>query len=193
MDLPFSSSIGHKEVTQGNNGSTSHYNHGTWDNTYAIDLALPLDTDLKAPTDGYITAVYGKNGTGCLGGGQVIVFKDKVTGKNITFLHLSRIDKDASSTTLITKGTIIGRTGKSYTRSCLNTADVHLHFHLWNGYRDPDAHTETFSIDFQLRVQELQSNGTYVEKCLYGSALNDSLIGRGRSSGRGLYWKSMLP
>lgn len=91
MDLPFAG--GSYVVSQGNHGDTSHYDHGIWDNTYAIDIDLPMSTPLLAPVDGTVTAAYGVNGSGCLGGGKVVVVKDKATGNSVALLHLSEIKK----------------------------------------------------------------------------------------------------
>lgn len=177
MDLPFS---GTYKVSQGNNASTSHYNHGSWDNTYAIDFAIPSGTAIKAPINGMIYNTYGSSGSGCLGGGKVVVLKDNISGNYIAFLHLSKISKTSGS---VSKGEIIGYSGgSSGSNGVCNSYGFapHLHIHLWNGIGSPDSHTKAFPSTFQLRVQDGSS-----QQCLYGSSLNDYNIVNH-------YWKSLL-
>lgn len=181
MDLPFSGAYSYK-VSQGNNGATSHYDHTSegWDNTYAVDIALPSGTPIKAPVNGTIYNTYGSTGSGCLGGGKVIVLTDTASGNKITFLHLSSISKTSGT---VTKGDVIGYSGGSKGASGVcnpNGYAPHLHIHLWNGYKSPDSHTKAFPSNFKLRIKE-----NSVEKCLYGSDLNDSNI-------YGHYWSSFL-
>lgn len=47
------------QISQGNRANkyylgTSHYRHETWENTYAIDVCLPVGTDVLAPADGVV-------------------------------------------------------------------------------------------------------------------------------------------
>ena len=45
------------KIAQGNHSSFSHKDYGTWDNTYALDIALPVGSDILAPVDGVIAWV----------------------------------------------------------------------------------------------------------------------------------------
>lgn len=172
MDLPFAG--GPYIVSQGNHGDTSHYDHGIWDNTYAIDIDLPMGTPLLAPVDGTVTAAYGVNGSGCLGGGRVVVIKDDAIGTSIVLLHLSQIIKISGA---VKRGDLLGYSGSSSgSRGVCNEKgfDAHLHIHLWNEDRSPDSHTKPWGKNFQLRVKE-----KHVERCLHGGKLHEKkIVGR---------------
>ena len=124
IDLPFK---GTYKVSQGNFGSYSHYyhydDHGKikWDNTYAIDFATPKGTPIYAPADGKIVCIYDEKHKGCIGGGRVVVLKDK-KGNYITFLHLQKIIKDVGN--YVKRGELIaysgGSSGKASTGACYN-------------------------------------------------------------------------
>ena len=169
LDLPYN---GIYKVTQGNHGTTSHYNHGKWDNTYGIDFAMPLNTIIKSPVDGDIYKVYDEDHNGgCLGGGRVIVIKD-IKGNYLTFLHLRSFIKTKGH---VYKGESIAYSGGSkggYKGKCINHGfGYHLHYHLWSGYKSPDSHTIPFTVETKLRVK---INGQI--KYLYGSSLDDNKI-----------------
>jgi lysozyme len=179
LDLPYK---GTYKVTQGNNGSTSHYNHDSWDNTYAIDFAMPLNTKILAPASGEVVCLYDekhkggevcgyKSNYGCIGGGRVMVVKDK-KGNYLTFLHLQSFNKEVGD--LVDKGDILAYSGgsKGVSGTCYNNGyGYHLHFHLWSGYKTPDSHTIPFTSNTKLRVKV---DGQI--KFLYGNSLNNNKI-----------------
>jgi murein DD-endopeptidase MepM/ murein hydrolase activator NlpD len=170
IDLPFK---GTYKVTQGNFGNTSHYDHGIWDNTYAIDFGMPKGTPIYAPTDGKIVRIYDEKHGGCIGGGRVLVLKD-IKGNYITFLHLQKIVKNVGN--YVRRGELIaysgGSSGKASTGICYNNGyPPHLHIHLWNGKGRPDSHTTPFTKNAPIRAK---LNGKIVY--LYGESLKDSNI-----------------
>jgi GH25 family lysozyme M1 (1,4-beta-N-acetylmuramidase) len=179
LDLPYK---GTYKITQGNNGSTSHYNHDKWDNTYAIDFAMPLNTKILAPASGEVVCLYDENhkggeicgykpNDGCIGGGRVMVVKDK-KGNYLTFLHLQSFNKEIGDS--VDKGDILAYSGgsKGVSGTCYNKGyGYHLHFHLWSGDKTPDSHTTPFTIKTKLRVK---LDGQ--TKFLYDNYLNDNKI-----------------
>jgi len=111
------------KVTQGNNGSTSHYDYGTWDNTYAVDVALTVGSNVLAPADG-VVSWYDDDPTGA-GGKELVIRHIGPTGKEFytVYLHLSTIAVKSGS---VKQGQLVAKSG--------DTGDVtgpHLHFHLW--------------------------------------------------------------
>lgn len=182
MDLPY---VGRFKVSQGNNGSTSHrVLQGSVENTYAIDLALPSGTPLRAPVDGSIIGAktyVSASGGGAGGGGRVLVIQDSATGKKIVLMHLKSIVKTSGA---VKKGDVIAYSGQSGCDAygCSETKfAAHLHMHLWNGVGNWDSHTETFPSGFRIRIK----SDAAAEQCLYGADLNDSKI-------VGKYWTSYL-
>jgi murein DD-endopeptidase MepM/ murein hydrolase activator NlpD len=126
--------VGIAKISQGNKGTTSHYDHGIWDNTYAIDVALPVGSPVLAPADG--VAVYVDNDPGGAGGKELAIEHTGSTGKKFTtvYLHLSEI--------LVNKGEVV-KQGQVIAKSG-DTGDVtgpHLHFHIWSGIGSYDSHT----------------------------------------------------
>jgi len=112
------------EITQGNYGATSHYDHGTWDNTYAIDVALSVGSDVLAPADG--VAVYVDDDSSGPGGKELAVEHTGPTGKEFVtvYLHLDEIFVGEGDS--VRQGQVIAKSG--------DTGDVtgpHLHFHIW--------------------------------------------------------------
>ena len=121
------------KITQGNNGSASHFDHGTWDNTYAIDIALPIGSNVLAPADGVVN--WYDDDTSGAGGKELAIEHTVPTGEIFTtvYLHLSEIIIKSGP---VKQGEIVAKSG--------NTGDVtgpHLHFHLWNGVGSRDSHT----------------------------------------------------
>jgi len=113
-------------ITQGNNGATSHYDHGTWDNTYAIDIALPVGTDVLAMADGIVK--YVDNDPAGAGGKELAIEHTGPTGKKFVtvYLHLSEILVAQGSS--VTQGQVVAKSGDTG-----NVTGPHLHFHMWNG------------------------------------------------------------
>ncbi|MDI6704535.1 MAG: peptidoglycan DD-metalloendopeptidase family protein, partial [bacterium] len=126
------------QITQGNHGATSHYDHGVWDNTYAIDVALPVGTDVLAPADGIIS--WSDPDPGGAGGIGLAIDCIGPTGKTFTmvFLHLSEIIKEVGSS--VKQGEVIAKSGATGTWKG-NVVGPHLHFHLWSGKGARDSHT----------------------------------------------------
>ncbi len=126
---------GTARITQGNNGSISHYDHGTWDNTYAIDMALPIGSDVLAPADGEVNYIdFDPAGRG---GIELALEHTGPTGAEFVtvFLHLNEVL--VTQDTFVTQGQVIAKSG--------DTGDFvtgpHLHFHLWSGEGSRDSHT----------------------------------------------------
>lgn len=116
--------VGIAEITQGNNGATSHYDHGTWDNTYAIDVALPVNSDVLAPADGVIK--YVDSDPSGAGGKELAIEHTGPTGKKfvMVYLHLNEILVREGK--FVKQGQIVAKSGA--------TGDVtgpHMHFHMW--------------------------------------------------------------
>jgi len=125
---------GTARITQGNYGSTSHYDHGTWDNTYALDVALVVGSDVLAPNAG-IAKYVDTNPSGS-GGKELAIEHTGQTGKKFVtvYLHLSDILVEEGD--FIKQGQIVAKSG--------DTGDVtgpHLHFHMWSGVGSYDSHT----------------------------------------------------
>ena len=121
-------------ITQGNNGATSHHDYGTWDNTYAIDVALTIGSDILAPANG--TVVYSDNDAGGAGGKEIAIEHIGTTGKKFVtvYLHLSEILVGVGDP--VVQGQVIAKSGDTG-----NVTGPHLHFHLWNGTGSYDSHT----------------------------------------------------
>jgi hypothetical protein len=180
LDLPFKKSF---RVTQGNNASYSHKKYSNWDNIYAIDFAIPLNTKILAPADGEIVCLFDEDHTGgefckdqkgCLAGGRVLVMQD-TKGNLLTFLHLNSFNVEVGNK--VKRGDVIALSGKSggdwETGSCNSNSSIHLHFHLWDKSKGvlPDSFTKPFDENSKLKVK---IDG--VEKLLYGNDLDDDKI-----------------
>lgn len=121
-----------------------------------------MGTPLFAPVDGTVTAAYGTNGSGCLGGSRVVVIKDDATGTSIALLHLSQITKVFGP---VKRGDVVGHSGASSGSdgACSKQGlDAYLYIHLWNGDRSPNSHTSPWDKNFQLRVKE-----KCITRCLF--------------------------
>jgi hypothetical protein len=131
-------------ITQGNNGTPTHLDNGSWDNTYAIDIAKPGNArfDVLAPAAGVVHSA--KTDTSGSGGRQLRV---TVNGSNaqtyvLVFMHLSEI-KPAFLTkgAPVRAGEVIAVSGGSGNNSETGWT-THLHFHIWSGSGvSPDSHT----------------------------------------------------
>ena len=128
--------FGEKRITQGFFGETSHYDHGTWDNTYALDIGVRVGTPVLAPFDGEVT---GFNDDPITGGGRELYIKSD-DGQEVVFLHLSRILVDEHQR--VYRGQVVALSGESGP-FCQGP---HLHFHVWNRTGSRNSHTQMFSI-----------------------------------------------
>jgi murein DD-endopeptidase MepM/ murein hydrolase activator NlpD len=130
--------LGIQRITQGNNAPQyppySHYDHGTWDNTYAIDVYLPVGSDVRAPADGVIS--WYDDDSGGSGGIELAIDHIGPTGKTYTtvYLHLSEIIVKSGT---VEQGDLIARSGDTG-----YVTDPHLHYHIWNGIGSRDSHTQ---------------------------------------------------
>ena len=128
---------GAARITQGTNGATSHYDHGTWDNTYALDIAsmTPGETfDILAPYDGTVCHI--DNDEDGAGGKEVAICHTYGGNEYITvYLHLSEI--------LVANGASI-RQGEKFAVSGMtgSATGVHLHFHMYKAPGAYDSHTQ---------------------------------------------------
>ena len=110
-------------ITQGNKGPT-HKDYGIWDNTYAIDVALPIGSDVLAPADGVVK--YVDNDPGGAGGKELAIEHTGPTGKKFVtvYLHLNDIlVKEGDS---VKQGHVVARSGATGI-----VTGPHLHFHIW--------------------------------------------------------------
>jgi len=111
-------------ITQGNNGMTSHYDHGTWDNTFAIDVALSVGSSILAPADGIVK--YVDNDPSGAGGKELALEHKGQSGKRFVTVYLHLNDILVTVGNSVSQGQIIAKSGA--------TGDVtgpHLHFHIW--------------------------------------------------------------
>jgi len=128
---------GSARITQGTNGATSHYDHGTWDNTYGLDIASMTageTFDVLAPYDG--TVCYIDNDEAGAGGKEVAICHTYGGNKYVTvYLHLSEI--------LVANGTSL-KQGEKFAVSGMtgSATGVHLHFHMYKAPGSYDSHTQ---------------------------------------------------
>ncbi|MBN2251173.1 MAG: peptidoglycan DD-metalloendopeptidase family protein [Candidatus Altiarchaeota archaeon] len=129
--------VGTAKITQGNNADCtdcSHYDHeGIWDNTYAIDVALDVGSDVLATADG-IVIWYDDDPSGA-GGKELVIDHTRLGGKKFTtvYLHLSEIIVKSGA---VKQGQVIAKSGDTGT-----VTGPHLHFHIWDGTGSYDSHT----------------------------------------------------
>jgi murein DD-endopeptidase MepM/ murein hydrolase activator NlpD len=125
---------GSAKISQGNHGTYSHYDGGTWDNTYAIDVALSEGSDVLAPADGVV--VYVDNDAAGAGGKEVAIEHTGPTGGKFTtvYCHLSDIIVEESDP--VVQGQVVAKSGSTGT-----VTGPHLHFHMWSGTGSYDSHT----------------------------------------------------
>ncbi|MCK4735436.1 MAG: Ig-like domain-containing protein, partial [Methanophagales archaeon] len=114
---------GTKKITQGNFGSYSHYNHGTWDNTYAIDVALNYESVL-APASGVVIDV--DSDEGGLGGKELAIEHTGPTGKKFVTVYLHLSDIFVKDGEVVSQGQVIANSGATG-----EVTGPHLHFHMW--------------------------------------------------------------
>jgi len=131
--------VGSRKITQGNNAPQyppySHYDHGSWENIWAIDISMPVGTDVLAPADGKVVYIDSSHPT--TGGGiELAIEHTGPTGKKYTtvYLHLSQILVRLNQE--VKQGQIIAKSGDTG-----NVTGPHLHFHLWKGTGSYDTHT----------------------------------------------------
>ncbi|MCX6628489.1 MAG: TPM domain-containing protein [Candidatus Solibacter sp.] len=131
--------LGAAVISQGHRGKTSHFDHKTWENTYAIDVAVPSGTPVFSPADGVVHWV--KNTTDGMGGRQMVIAHEipssSAVGCYSVFLHLSKIEKVSGR---VRRGQVIAYSGGSSMGSETGIRS-HLHFHLWSGTGSYDSHT----------------------------------------------------
>lgn len=126
---------GRQKITQGNNSTGWHRDHGTWDNTYAIDVALSTGDYVLAPADGIVE--YVDDDPGGSGGKEIAIQHIGPTGRKVTtvYLHLSEIGVEVGDS--VRQGQIIAKSGATGER----VTGPHLHFHIWSRVGNRDAHT----------------------------------------------------
>ena len=139
--------IGRRQITQGNHGSGSHYEHYdengdlAWENTYAIDVAGD-HFDVIAPAGGiidwYPPTQWPKEQVGWKvpnrSGGIELFLKvrPESSGIEVIFLHLSEIKVEKGQE--VNQGDVIAKSGRSAWGQLENPEmPLHLHFHLWSG------------------------------------------------------------
>ncbi|MEN6513014.1 PKD domain-containing protein [Methanoculleus sp.] len=129
---------GSARITQGTKGTVSHYDHGTWDNTYALDITsvTPSETfDVLAPYDG--TVCYVDNDGTDSGGGKEVAIRHTIDGNEYitVYLHLSEI--------LVANGASLNQ-GEKFAVSGMTggATGIHLHFHLYESPGSYDSHTQ---------------------------------------------------
>jgi pimeloyl-ACP methyl ester carboxylesterase len=165
---------GEKRITQGTHGSTSHYDHGTWDNTYALDIASLTRGEkfnVLAPYDGIVRLV-DKEGTKYPSSGKVVVIEHTFDGSKYytVYLHLSEIFVDNGSE--LKQGQVFAISGNTGTSS----TGVHLHFHLFGTGKSWNSHTQP------IERFELKRTGVDDDFRIYNMSkgdLNDSIVRSG--------------
>lgn len=125
--LPFSSDLGEVKITQGNSGSTSHFEFPDFDLSYAVDFSLAANTAVLATRDGIVSKVNIGNG-GC--GGEdmksdwLYVIIDHQDGQYSVYAHLDKIFVEKGQE--VEQGYKIGSSGNSGWTNCTN----HLHYQV---------------------------------------------------------------
>ncbi len=158
---------GTKKITQGNYGTVSHYDHGTWDNTYAIDAALNYEYVL-APADGVV--IYVDGDPKGAGGKELAINHTGPTGKNFTtvYLHLSKILVKKGS--YVKQGQAVAKSGATGT-----VTGPHLHFHIWNSSRGRSYDSHTIPIE-RLVLKQVGVESEFREYDARKGDLNDSKV-----------------
>lgn len=165
---------GEKRITQGTYGSTSHYDHNIWDNTYALDIASLTPGEkfnVLAPYDGIVCLV-DKEGAEYPSSGKVVVIEHTFDGRKYytVYLHLSEIFVDNKSE--LKQGQVFAISGNTGTSS----TGVHLHFHLFGAGISWNSHTQP------IERLELKRTGVDDDFRIYNMSkgdLNDSIVGGG--------------
>ncbi len=148
------------KISQGNRASFSHNecgrrkldpNNCNWENTYAIDVAMPYGTPVLAPADGVISFV--KDSTAGLGGRELAIKVKGPTGVEyeIVFLHLSKITVFSGR---VCQGQVVAYSGASSSGSETGVK-AHLHFHIWSGVGSRDSHTQPIERLLLRRADEI--------------------------------------
>jgi murein DD-endopeptidase MepM/ murein hydrolase activator NlpD len=133
---------GMAKISQGNRGWKSHntcYNREleprdcNWENTYAIDVNLPVGSDVLAPAEGVIFDIVNKPNSG---GKELIIQHTVPTGKKFytVYLHLDKILVEKNKP--VTQGWVVAKSGDTGI-----VTGPHLHFHLWSEIGSYDSHT----------------------------------------------------
>ncbi len=139
---------GRKTISQGNHGSTSHNiaehrsvdrgNHN-WENTYAIDVAMPPNSPVIAAGDGVVALI---DNDPCGASGRYIAIKHDNQGEpdlHTVYMHLSRITTRSGEA--VKRGQTIAYSGGS--SNCKdNGLNPHLHFHVWGNKGSLDSSTQ---------------------------------------------------
>lgn len=116
--------VGIVRITQGNNGATSHHDYGTWDNTYAIDVALSVGSDVPAPADGIVK--YVDNDPSGAAGKELALEHTGPTGKKFVTVYLHLNDILVEEGNFVKQGQIVAKSGDTGI-----VTGPHLHFHMW--------------------------------------------------------------
>ena len=165
---------GTKKITQGNNAdpnveNNSHYDGGTWDNTYAIDVAL-YKADVLAPADG--TVFWFDDDPGGFGGKELVLRHIGPTGKEFftAYLHLSAV---AVKSGAVKGGQLVAKSG--------NTGGVpyHLHFHMWRPKgSEPEWRYDSHTMPIERLVMKPSGvNTVFREYDARKGELDDDIIG----------------
>lgn len=127
-------------ITQGNRSQFTHRDHGTWDNTYAVDVVRVVDGspvglfDVLAPAEGTVVDTLVRPA-----GGLELVTAHRGLDRQLyymVFLHLSEVYVREGQA--VAQGQVIARSGASGSY----VTGAHLHFHLWRrGVGSYDSHT----------------------------------------------------
>lgn len=163
--------VGIARITQGNNGATSHYDYGTWDNTYAIDVSLHVGSDVLAPADG--TVIYVDSDSSGVGGKELAIEHTGPTGKKLVtvYLHLDNILVTEGS--FVKQGQVVAKSGATGI-----VTGPHLHFHMWRPKGsepewDYDSHTMPIE---RLVMKQVGVDSDFREYDARKGELNDDTI-----------------
>ncbi|MCK9335369.1 MAG: PEGA domain-containing protein [Candidatus Cloacimonetes bacterium] len=159
---------GSARITQGTNGTTSHYDHGNWDNTYGLDIASMTagePFDVLAPYDG--TVCYIDNDEAGAGGKEVAI-KHTVDGNEYitVYLHLSEI--------LVANGTSLEQ-GEHFAVTGMtgSATGVHLHFHMYKAPGSYDSHTQPIK---RVILKKTGIDSDFIEYNMLNGELNETII-----------------
>lgn len=170
--------IGKAKISQGNHASYSHNECGkrnldntncAWENTFAIDVSLPVGSDILAPADGKVSYI-DTNPSGS-GGIEVAIEHAIMNGVKFktVYLHLNEII--VKSDQQVKQGDIIAKSGASSGGYMSGIVSPHLHFHIYKGTGlSLDAHTAPFEC---LIMKEVGVDNNFVCYGSSGKSLDD--------------------
>lgn len=178
LDVPWA---GLAKITQGNHGDVSHNVAGkrsldktnkSWENTYAIDVALEKGCRVLAAADGVVSEMDGNN---CGTSGRFLAIRHKGEDGSefeTVYMHLDKIL--VQNDEIVLRNEVVALSGAS--SACKDDGtSAHLHFHLWAGAGSRDSHTQP--------IEQLNMQGSDGETRSYDARLGelDSIAVNGKN------------